>query len=338
MLTFYAGFINYLSLKFGVMREIKVVVTDPFPEGPLNRLREYFPVFFVPDISADELTRHFSDTSIIVCRGRIKMDASFLEKMPGLRIVARPGSGLEFIDIPFALSRGILPLNSASAFAVPVAEHAITLLLTLLKKILFYHKATTKSKWPRTATTTRLLRNLTCGIMGYGNTGKETCCLLMAMGAKVLIWDPYVVDYSLSHLFCSSMEMFLGSSSVIFLHVPLTKETFHMVNRDFLARCRKGVIIINTSRGEIVNTAHLIEALQAGVVGGYGADVIEGESSDFNSLTEEGTHLLHALTRFDNVIITPHVAARCHEAQQSAAEIIVEKILKYTPLVFGFKV
>ena len=212
-----------------------------------------------------------------------------------LRIVARIGVGLDNIAVDEATARGAWVTNVPDYCVEEVSDHAIGLMLAWARGIVSFDREAKQGRWdPASA---RLLRvgTLTAGIVGYGRIGRMTARKLRGFGMRLLAYDAFAAPDDLAEMV--ELDVLLRDSDVIILHVPLTPDTRHLIDRDRLARVKRGAFLINVSRGAVVDTDALVDALQSGRLSGAGLDVLENEP-----------HVPDALRARDDVIITPHVA------------------------------
>jgi D-3-phosphoglycerate dehydrogenase len=179
-------------------------------------------------------------------------------------------------------------------------------------------------KWLRNQNRGIELEGKTAGVIGYGNTGSEMGKLLSAFGMNVLVYDKYRAFESIGTIKASSLHEIMEEANVISLHLPYTPETHHLVNDDFFRALKHSPVLINTSRGSIVNTSSLLHALDSGMISGAGLDVLENEKpSSFNA---EERVIFDRLMQHAQVIVTPHIAGYTLESPQKMARVILEKL------------
>ncbi len=212
---------------------------------------------------------------------RTRVDAAFLDAHPALRLIATRSTGVDHLDLATCRERGVAVANVPSYGENTVAEHAFALILSLSRRL---REVVTDLSKPRQFSYETVrgfdLKGKTMGVIGAGRIGLHMVRLARAFGMKVLAFDPVAQSF-LSDLLdfeYTSLDRLLAKSHIISLHTALHESTHHLLNRETLARCRRGVLIINTARGGLVDTEALLEALESGQVGGAGLDVLEDES------------------------------------------------------------
>lgn len=261
----------------------------------------------------------------IVIRSRFTIDKSFLDKASKLKFIARSGAGLENIDIAYAAQKNIKVFNSPEGNKDAVGEHAIGMLLMLFNKLKQGDAQVRQGIWDREANRGIELSGKTVGILGYGNMGEALAKKLIGFDCKVIAYDKYKKDYSDDYTTEVSLEDLFEQTDVLSIHLPLSHETKHYVNANFLNNFKKKIYLINTARGNNINTKDLVKTLQSGKVLGACLDVLEFESKSFDL---ENTHHkdFEYLKNTENVILSPHVAGWTAESYQKLSEYLANKI------------
>ncbi|MBL6872586.1 MAG: hypothetical protein ISR00_01390 [Flavobacteriales bacterium] len=275
------------------------------------------------DLSKEEVKAISSDVYGIIIRSRFKIDASFLESCQELRFVARAGSGMENIDESYATSKGIACLNAPEGNRQAVAEHALGMLLSLFNTLNTADSEVRQGLWKREENRGVELSGKTLGIIGYGHNGSAFAKVLSGFGVKVLAYDKYKSNYSEKGIE-SDMQTIFEEADILSLHIPLTNETHHLVNDEFIMQFKKPFYLINTSRGQCVKTADLLDAMQEGKVLGACLDVLEDEKTSFEKL--ENSKDFQRLIQSKNVILSPHVAGWTEESKLKLAQVLLQKI------------
>lgn len=261
----------------------------------------------------------------IVIRSRFTIDKSFLDKASKLKFIARSGAGLENIDIAYAAQKNIKVFNSPEGNKDAVGEHAIGMLLMLFNKLKQGDAQVRQGIWDREGNRGIELSGKTVGILGYGNMGEALAKKLIGFDCKVIAYDKYKKDYSDDYTTEVSLEELFEQTDVLSIHLPLSHETKHYVNANFLNNFKKKIYLINTARGNNINTNDLVKTLQSGKVLGACLDVLEFESKSFDL---ENTHHkdFEYLKNAENVILSPHVAGWTAESYQKLSEYLANKI------------
>jgi len=305
----------------------KVLVTDgvhPLLLEGLERLG--FQCDYFPKISLERVRGMVSDYDGMIINSKITVDKAMLDSAPKLRFVGRLGSGMEIIDLEYAAQKGVKIHGAPEGNRNAVAEHALGMLLALANKFLKADREVRNKNWQREQNRGFEIMGKTIGIIGFGHTGSQFAKKIEGMGMEVLAFDKYKTNYTKDFPWVeqTNLKSIQSKADFISLHLPYTPETYHLVDSDFLEKCKEGTIIINTSRGSIIKTEDLLNALQSGKVGGACLDVFENEKP--NTFSEKEHEMYSKLYEFENVILTPHVAGWTVESKKRLAEVLLEKI------------
>ena len=264
----------------------------------------------------------------LILRSRFKIDKEFIDKAINLKFIARVGSGIENIDSKYAKTKNIEVISSPEGNSNAVGEHAMGLLLSLLNNINTSSVQVKKGVWVREQNRGHELEGKTVAILGLGNTGKSFAKKISAFNCNVIFYD--INDDIKSDIAKkSSLDDIYENADVLSLHLPHTNLTFNLFNKTFIEKFNNPFWLLNTSRGSIVNTADLIEALKTNKVLGAGLDVLDIESSSFTEIINDKNEDFHKLSSFKNVIITPHIAGSTFESNIKLSKIVVNKINNY---------
>ena len=257
----------------------------------------------------------------IVIRSRFKIDKKFIDAAKKLKFIARAGSGLENIDIKYAEQKKIKCINAAEGNKQAVAEHALALILNLFNKINQANNELKSGKWLREENRGIELSGKKIGIIGFGNTGSSFVNLLKNFDLELLVYDKYKQNYE----YKSSLKEIFEKAEILSLHVPLNDETKKYVDESFINKMKKPFYLINTSRGQCVDTKALIRGIKENKVKGACLDVFEHEKTSFEKLKRNRD--LSFLLNSNKTILTPHIAGWTTESYFKIAKILSEKII-----------
>lgn len=278
---------------------------------------------WLPDIGREELLSIIGDYEGMVISTRTAVDRELVDRAPGLRIVARLGSGMEHVDREYCSQKGIACLSSPEGNANAVGEHAFAMLLALSNRICRAQHSLRSGAWDREGHRGFELKGRTVGIIGYGHTGSAFAEKFAGWDTAVFAYDKYKSGYGSRTVKESSYDDIL-QCEIISFHVPLTDETRHWIRAEFIDACRPGVILVNTSRGAIADTRALVAGLESGKIGGLCIDVFEDEPLSAGKVHDE--RLYRRLLEFDNVVATPHIAGWTLESKRMLVEVLLSKV------------
>ncbi len=303
-----------------------VIVTEFLDPGPLETLKQRYAVHIDTTLwnKRDELKARLANAIAIIVRNRTQVDADLLAAAPKLKVVGRLGVGLDNIDMPGCKARSITVCPAIGANAVSVAEYVVGSALMLMRLAAFQStEALMRGEWPREKTGGGSeLAGKTLGIIGFGNIGQTVGERARAMGMRLIAHDNYVPASSTawSHAKRASLDELLAQSDVLTLHCPLTAETKGLIGAKQLAQLRKGALLINTSRGGVVDEPAVAAALRSGHLCGAAIDVFNVEPID------KATGAIFAGT--PNLILTPHIAGVTRESNDRISSVTVDNVMR----------
>ena len=279
--------------------------------------------YFTP---LETLQPHLSEAVGILVRSRITITAELLNEAPNLQWIGRFGSGVENIDRSAAEARGIRLHSAPEGNRTALGEHCMGLLLSLIHRITWSNNEVRHGKWLRSANTGWELEGNTVGIIGYGHMGSAFAERLQGFGVNAIAYDKYKSGFSPKHVQEVDLDSLLEHSDVISLHVPLTPETESMVNAEFLAKCARQPYILNTSRGKVIQSKALWQAVQHGQLRGVALDVLDLEKHSLEGLENQPTWFSD-FCNDPRVLITPHIAGWSQQSFPKMGEVLLRKIL-----------
>ncbi len=270
--------------------------------------------------SVEEIEKIIGDYDALIIRSATKVTAGLLEKATKLKVVGRAGSGLDNVEIPAATKKGVVVMNTPGGNTVTTAEHTIGMLFACARMIPQAYASLKAGKWEKKKFEGVELYAKTLGVIGMGAIGGVVANRALALGMKVLAYDPFISTEKAKSLGIELADLpsIYKRADFITIHTPKTKETANLINKDTIAQMKNNVRIINCARGGIVNEQDLYEALKSGRVAAAAFDVFEKEPPEN-----------HPLLTLDNFLATPHLGASTHEAQENVAVAVAEQIVDY---------
>ena len=294
----------------------KVLISDHVDIEKLT-LGLGFEVDYKPGIQRDELLKLVGGYDALIVRSRTKVDREVLDRAAKLKLVARPGTGLDNVDVEYAKKKGVQVVNSPESLVEAVAEQVLLLMLALSRKLPLAASTTASGKWEKESLMGVELKGKALGIVGFGRIGRRIGEIARVAGMKILAYDVVPITPEVAaQAGCRvvGLDELLASSDYITLHVPMTDQTRHMIDDKKLSTMKKSAFLINTSRGGVVDEHALTEALRRGGLAGAALDVFEKEPPVGEILSAP------------NTILTPHIAGQTAEAQANAIAVVAEKM------------
>jgi len=299
---------------------VKILVAEPLAAAGIELLKAQ-PGWDIVISNPKEYAQHLGDADALFVRSAVKVNADVLAKAPKLRVIGRAGVGVDNVDLPSATAANVLVMNTPGGNAVAVAEHTLGLMLCMARSIPQASASTKSGKWEKKKFMGSELRGKTLGILGLGYIGQEVAKRARGFEMKIIASDPFVNTKIAADLAVAlvSLDELYAQSDYITLHVAITKETNKMLNDAAFAKMKTGVRIVNCARGELVDDAALVRAIQSGKVAGASIDVFEIEPPPADA----------PLFALDTVLATPHIGGSTGEAQEIVGVRIVEQVVEY---------
>ncbi len=296
----------------------KILIADEISGEGRKLLSDSMQVDYQPEITADKLLSTIADYDALLVRSRTKVTAAVIRAGKKLKVIGRAGVGVDNIDVDVATECGIVVLNSPEGNTASAAEHTIALMMSLARHVPAADGSVKKGAWERKNFIGSELFNKTLAVIGMGKVGRRVVRTALAMGMKVVIYDPFITAERAAELKVQkvSLDELWAKADFITIHAPLTKETTKLINQATLSKMKPGVRIINAARGGIIDEADLTQAVKSGHVAGAAFDVFENEPPAGSPLLELG----------DKVVLTPHLGAYTDEAQFNVAIDLAEQI------------
>jgi len=294
-----------------------VLVAEELSPAAIAQLESGFEVRYVDGSDRAALLPALAGVDAVIVRSATRIDAEALAQAPNLRVVARAGVGLDNVDVEAATKAGVMVVNAPSSNTVSAAEHAVGLLLAVARNVPQAMASLKAGEWQRSRFTGAELYGKVAGILGLGRIGELVAQRLAAFCMQVIAYDPYVPTARAAQLGVRlvGLEELLAEADFISVHLPKTAETSGLIGERELRLAKPGVLIINAARGGIVDENALALALKDGRVGGAGIDVFATEPPADSPLLA-----------FPNVVVTPHLGASTHEAQEKAGTQVARSV------------
>ncbi len=287
---------------------MKIIVADDLPASALDILRaEGWEVDARAGRAPAELATELSTADALVVRSATKVTRDLIAAAPKLRAIARAGTGVDNVDVDAASAQGIIVMNAPGANSISVAELTMALLLALARRIPAADASMKQGKWDKKSFLGEEVRGKTLGLAGLGRIGQEVARRARAFEMSVIAHDPFISAQIARDLRIElvSLDELCARADFLSLHMPSTPDTRHIFNAERFAKCKKGLRIINTARGDLIDEVALADAIEAGVIGGAALDVYQKEPT-----------VDHRLQKLPTVIASPHIAASTREGQE----------------------
>ena len=305
---------------------MKVVLLDDFhPLINETLLKWGFEVIDGKGFNPTDLTSVKNLDGIFI-RSSIPLNKSIISQLVSLKFIARPGAGLENIDIEYCKEVNISVFRSPEGNRDALAEHTMGMILSLINKINTSNIEVRDGVWLREANRGIELKGKVFAIIGYGYMGEALAKRLKGFDLTVVAYDKYKTNFSSKYVEEVSMDYIYKNADFVSLHTPLTPETKDLVNTSFINLFNKPFFLINTARGHSVKVVDLTEALENQKIIGACLDVLEFESTSFEKFSYADNPKFKSLVKFKNVLLTPHIAGWTVESKEKMAQVILNKI------------
>src|SRR5215207_5473474 len=288
---------------------MKLVVADPLPSSAIELLRNVrgWTVDARAQRPPEQLALDVADADAIIVRSATTVDSALIAAAAKLRVIARAGTGVDNVDVEAATARGIVVMNAPGANSISVAELAMAQLLSLARKLPAADASMKQGKWDKKSFLGEEVRGKVLGLAGLGRIGQEVARRAQAFEMSVIAHDPFIAANVAAELGIElvSLDELCARADYLSLHMPATPQTRHTFNAERLAQCKKGLKIINTARGELIDEAALVDAIRSGQIGGAALDVYTSEPT-----TD------HTLQQLPQGVASPHIAASTKESEE----------------------
>ena len=300
---------------------INILITEFIDTEALKILSKDFNVIYKKDIweNSDYLKEEINKFDGIIVRNKTNLNQSILEKAENLKYIGRLGVGLDNIDTEYCKKNNIFVQPATGMNADSVAEYVISSSLSLLKKTKLINAKTQSGQWPRTSITTNELKGKILGLIGFGDIAKKVLKLIKAFEVTTIAFDPFITSQEMEehNVKKVTFENILFLADIISIHVPLNNETKYLFDKKTFQKMNNKPIIINSSRGGIINETDILEAYKNNYISGFALDVYEHEP--VNKI------FLKNITNDMNCILSPHIAGVTEESNTRVSEFIMNK-------------
>ncbi len=299
----------------------RVLVADQISDRGLEILAERLDVTYDPKITAEKLLETIGEYDALLVRSRTNVTSDVIERGTKLKVIGRAGVGVDNIDVKSATEQGVLVVNSPEGNTASAAEHTLALMFSLARNVPAADASMKAGQWERSQFMGVELFNKVLGVIGLGKIGGRVAAAALALGMKVLVYDPFISEERAKQLNLVSvpLEEIWMRADFITIHTPKNAQTTNLINGTVLSRIKPGVRIVNASRGGIIDEAALARAIKDGRVAGAALDVFDDEPPKDSALLELGS----------KVVLTPHLGASTVEAQFNVAIDLAEQIRDY---------
>ena len=303
----------------------KILITEFIDSQSLQNINKKFDVIYKKDAwqNKDFLEREIQKFDGIIVRNKTSLDKKILINASNLKFIGRLGVGLDNIDTEYCKKNNIIVQPATGMNSDSVAEYVVNSSLTLLKKTHIIKEQTLQGKWPRTSIVTKELKGKTLGLIGFGDISKKVLNLVNVFDVSCIAYDPFITSKQMEaeNVKKVSFDEILNLADIISIHVPLNNETKYLFDRQAFIKMKKQPIIINSSRGGVINEKDLIDAYKNKYISGFALDVFENEPVNET--------LYKNISNDMNCILTPHIAGVTEESNVRVSNFIIDKTNKF---------
>ena len=303
----------------------KILITEFIDSQSLQNINNKFDVIYKKDAwqNKDFLEKEIQKFDGIIVRNKTSLDKKILINASNLKFIGRLGVGLDNIDTEYCKKNNIIVQPATGMNSDSVAEYVVNSSLTLLKKTHIIKEQTLQGKWPRTSIVTNELKGKTFGLIGFGDISKKVLNLVNVFEVSCIAYDPFITSKQMEaeNVKKVSFDEILNLANIISIHVPLNNETKYLFDRQAFIKMKKQPIIINSSRGGVINEKDLIDAYKNKYISGFALDVFENEPVNETFYKNISNDM--------NCILTPHIAGVTEESNVRVSNFIIDKTNKF---------
>ena len=304
---------------------IKILITEFIDSQSLQNINKKFDVIYKKDAwqNKDFLEKEIQKFDGVIVRNKTSLDKNILINASNLKFIGRLGVGLDNIDTEYCKKNNIIVQPATGMNSDSVAEYVVNSSLTLLKKSQIINEQTLQGKWPRTSIITKELKGKTFGLIGFGDISKKVLKLINVFDVACIAYDPFInsKQMEVDNIKKVSFDEILNLADIISIHVPLNNETKYLFDRQAFIKMKKQPIIINSSRGGVINEKDLIDAYTNKYISGFALDVFENEPINETFYKNISNDM--------NCILTPHIAGVTAESNVRVSNFIIDKTNKF---------
>ncbi len=301
--------------------KFKILVSDPLGKAGMEELKQdpTLHVDELPGLAPEKLKEIMPEYDAVIVRSGTKLTKELLEAGKNLKVVGRAGVGVDNVDLETATKHGIIVMNTPEGNTISTAEHTVSMLLALARKIPQAYGSVSGGEWKRTKFLGTEVNGKVLGVIGFGRIGREVAKRAAAFNMRVIAYDPFIPAETVQQYGVESgdLKAIFKAADFITVHTPMTPDTKYLLNEETMKLCKKGVRIVNCARGGIVEEKALVAAIQSGHVAGAALDVFEKEPPTADN----------PLLKMPEVICTPHLGAATEEAQENVAVDVVRQVV-----------